>query len=139
MDDDSDPEHDAGAGIGATAGGAPDEARSWAEVVDDQSLPPGAFGIAPHAKGSLRKIRTRRAILSAGREIFASQATQAARVEDVAKAAGISRTAFYLHFKSLEALMVAVFRREVRWQLRRYSGLDRAVLADRAAIAAWLR
>jgi AcrR family transcriptional regulator len=59
-------------------------------------------------------------------------------VEDVARAAGISRAGFYLHFKSLEELMVAVFRREVRWQLRRYRSLSLDILRNERKLRGWL-
>lgn len=89
-------------------------------------------------KWDLRKIRTRRLILHAGRELFADRGFITPRVEDVARAAGVSRAAFYLHFRSLEDLIQAVFIREVRWQLRRYRGLTAEVLASERKIRGWL-
>ena len=95
-------------------------------------------GNARMTKWDLRKIRTRRLILRAGRELFADQGFIAPRVEDVARAAGVSRAAFYLHFKSLEDLIQEVFLREVRWQLRRYRGLTNEILSSRRRIRGWL-
>lgn len=89
-------------------------------------------------KWDLRKIRTRRTILRAGRELFAAEGFVAPRVEDVARAAGVSRAAFYLHFTSLEDLIQQVFLREVRWQLRRYRGLTDEILTSRRRIRGWL-
>lgn len=78
----------------------------------------------------LRRMRTRKLILHAGRDVFADPAVVSPRVEDVARAAGVSRAAFYLHFKSLDDLVLAVFEREIRWQLRRYRGLTADVLTS---------
>jgi AcrR family transcriptional regulator len=77
-------------------------------------------------------------ILHAGRDVFAQHGFRTPRVEDVARAAGISRATFYLHFDSLEELIQAVFEREVRYQLRRYRGLTAEVLANERAARGWL-
>jgi AcrR family transcriptional regulator len=89
-------------------------------------------------KWDLRKIRTRRLILRAGRELFAREGFDAPRVEDIARAAGVSRAAFYLHFKSIYEVVQAVFVREIRWQLRRYRSLDREILKSERRIRGWL-
>jgi len=89
-------------------------------------------------KWDLRKIRTRRLILHAGRELFADRGFIVPRVEDVARAAGVSRAAFYLHFRSLEDLIQAVFIREVRWQLRRYRSLTAEILGSERRVRGWL-
>ncbi|MDO7842182.1 TetR/AcrR family transcriptional regulator [Sphingomonas immobilis] len=89
-------------------------------------------------KWELRKIKTRRLILHAGRELFADRGFITPRVEDVARAAGVSRAAFYLHFRSLEDLIQAVFSREVRWQLRRYRSLTNETLGSTRKIRGWL-
>lgn len=46
----------------------------------------------------------RRKLVDAARAAFAEHGVDAARVEDVARAAGLSKGAFYLHFESKEAL-----------------------------------
>lgn len=86
----------------------------------------------------LRRMRTRKLILHAGREVFADRECLSPRVEDVARAAGVSRAAFYLHFKSLDELVLAVFERETRWQLRRYRGLTSDVLSSERRARGWL-
>jgi AcrR family transcriptional regulator len=45
----------------------------------------------------------RRKLLAAAREAFAATGVDAARIEDIARAAGLSKGAFYLHFASKEA------------------------------------
>ena len=59
-------------------------------------------------------------------------------MEDVARTAGISRAAFYLHFKSLDELLGAIFHREMRWQLRRYRTLNWDILQSRRKLRGWL-
>lgn len=54
-------------------------------------------------------MRTRKLILHAGRELFADRDCTSPRVEDVARAAGVSRATFYLNFKSLDELVLTVF------------------------------
>lgn len=83
-------------------------------------------------------MRTRKLILHAGREVFADREYLTPRVEDVARAAGVSRAAFYLHFKSLDDLVRAVFEREIRWQLRRYRELNSDVLSSERRARGWL-
>jgi AcrR family transcriptional regulator len=45
------------------------------------------------------------ALLRAAEEVFAEKGVDGAKVEDIARAAGISKGAFYLHFESKEALL----------------------------------
>ncbi len=45
------------------------------------------------------------ALLRAAEEVFADKGVDGAKVEDIARAAGISKGAFYLHFESKEALL----------------------------------
>lgn len=88
-------------------------------------------------KRDIQKAKTRRLILHAGREVFATRGFETPRIEDVSRVAGISRAAFYLHYKSREELMYTVFEREVRWQLRRYRSLTPAVLKSRRKFREW--
>jgi AcrR family transcriptional regulator len=46
----------------------------------------------------------RRKLLQAAREAFAAAGVDAARIEDIARVAGLSKGAFYLHFESKESL-----------------------------------
>ena len=111
---------------------------AWEDMDDEISLPAEIVAGNPKTKWDLRRIKTRRMILHAGREVFATRGTEAPKVEDVARAAGISRAGFYLHFKSLEELMLTVFRREVRWQLRRYRSLTADILSSERKFRGWL-
>lgn len=91
----------------------------------------------PLNKRDLQKVRTRKLILQAGREIFASRGFDTPSVDDVARAAGISRAAFYLHYKSREELMFAVFEREVHWLQRRYRSLSADMLESERKFRGW--
>ena len=51
---------------------------------------------------------TRQALLSAGRDIFASEGYQAAGIEAISRAARVTRGAFYHHFQDKKALFDAV-------------------------------
>jgi AcrR family transcriptional regulator len=89
-------------------------------------------------KPNIRKARTRELLLTAGREVFADQGFEAPRVQDVARVAGVSRAAFYLHFSSLEELIKAVFAREVHWQLRRYQSLTSEIVQNERKLRGWM-
>ncbi len=67
---------------------------------------------------------TRRALLDAARELFASNGYQATRTEEIVQRAGLTRGALYHHFRDKEDLFRAVYEeaaREVDRQLRRRS------------------
>src|SRR5947209_3373369 len=51
---------------------------------------------------------TRRALLAAGRDAFASEGYQAAGIEAISRAARVTRGAFYHHFEDKKALFDAV-------------------------------
>jgi AcrR family transcriptional regulator len=54
---------------------------------------------------------SREAILQSALELFAGRDYEDVRVEDVARAAGVSRTTFYNHFSEREAILAALFER----------------------------
>jgi AcrR family transcriptional regulator len=54
---------------------------------------------------------TRDAIVASALELFADRGYGAVRVEDVARAAGVSRATFYNHFAEREDILVALFER----------------------------
>ncbi len=51
---------------------------------------------------------TRQALLSAGRDIFTSEGYQASGIEEISRAARVTRGAFYHHFEDKKALFDAV-------------------------------
>ena len=54
---------------------------------------------------------SRDAILASALDLFARRGYGAVRVEDVARAAGVSRTTFYNHFSEREEILAALFER----------------------------
>jgi AcrR family transcriptional regulator len=84
-------------------------------------------------------------ILEAASAVFAQTGLEAARMEDIAAAAGVSKGALYLHFKNKDALIIALGEQIFMHELAGYraalnapgpirerlQGLARAVLADR--------
>ena len=56
----------------------------------------------------LRAKRTRRELLSAARQVFARQGYEGATVEEIARAAGCSKGAYYFHFESKEETLLAL-------------------------------
>jgi len=57
-----------------------------------------------------RAIRTRDALLEAGRRLFASQAVEGVTIDEIVQAANVSKGSFYTHFKDRDALVQAVSR-----------------------------
>lgn len=58
-----------------------------------------------------RKVATREAIMNSALELFADRGYDAVRVEDVARAAGVSRATFYNHFSERDEVLGALFER----------------------------
>lgn len=60
------------------------------------------------AVGAERRARTRAAILAAAFELFGHENGLFTRIEDIAKAAGVTRPTFYNHFSGMEDLREAL-------------------------------
>jgi len=79
-----------------------------------------------------------RQILEGAREVFLTHGFDAASMNDIAKAAGVSKGTIYFHFESKEALFEAIIRAERDLQAEQCFKLDaenpdiRAVLTDLA-------
>ncbi len=83
-----------------------------------------------------RSAKTRAALLLAAEQIFARDGFEAARIEDIALAAGRSRGAFYANFESKTELFLALRQQMNRKRARNLResvrGLDDAADRDRA-------
>lgn len=86
---------------------------------------------SPPNKHQQKTEETRRALLAAGRQIFARDGFEACRIEDIAAAAGHTRGAFYANFKAKEELFFALLyeeaekhSRQIRAMLRHCETLD---------------
>jgi len=80
------------------------------EIIDSSVINP-----LPMARPADPKARN--SLLRAAREKFVRHGLKGARIEDITKACGLSKGAFYLHFKSKEALfgqLLREFRRKMQ-------------------------
>ena len=55
-----------------------------------------------------RVLRTRNALLAAGRRLFAERAIDAVAIDDIVAAAGVAQGTFYNHFDDKDALLTAI-------------------------------
>ena len=96
------------------------------------------------ATGSLKeRQRAERAalILDAAQEIFAAKGFHAAAIEEIAAHVGISKGAVYLHYASKEALLEAIFARQIGWFIAMVDDVAAAATSVRARleqILAWV-
>jgi AcrR family transcriptional regulator len=58
--------------------------------------------------GRVKSARTRELLLDAARSLYSGQAVEAVTVEDVVREAGVAKGTFYVHFKNIEAVQMAV-------------------------------
>lgn len=58
--------------------------------------------------GREKRARTRAQLVEAANSLFARQAVESVKVDDVVKEAGVAKGTFYVHFDSLETLTAAV-------------------------------
>lgn len=83
--------------------------------------------------------RTREAILRAAHAAFAASGLAGARVEEIARAAGITKATLYHHFPAKDDLYVAVLERAYRGQRDQEGALDLDRLGPEEALAAVVR
>jgi AcrR family transcriptional regulator len=67
---------------------------------------------------------TRRRLMEAGQQLFASKGYPETRVDDIARQAGASRATFYLHFKSKADLVTALIDDLMPFAVQTYHDLD---------------
>jgi AcrR family transcriptional regulator len=82
---------------------------------------------------------TRSLIMQAGEQVFADRGYVAARVEDIATAAGTNRTTFYLHFAGKNDLVRAIFAETKARGLKLYERLDEILTRPPAEARSGLR
>lgn len=99
-----------------------------------QEIPSDLSARVPQAKKQERSITTRQELIDAARRIFARDGFEAARLQDIAAAAGKTRGAFYSHFQDKEDVFFAIFEEDIKRdqethfaQLRRSSTLEERV------------
>jgi AcrR family transcriptional regulator len=99
---------------------------------------------APPPRRNLRieqKEATRLRIRQAARELFDRQGYTTVQVDQIAKAAGVSRAAFYLHFKDKEAILVDIaldYTPRIVALMRRLEGPQPSLEVIQAWMAEWV-
>jgi AcrR family transcriptional regulator len=68
----------------------------------------GMAGSDSRSRAERRRLRTRAALLTAAREVFASQGVGASTIQDITEAADVAKGSFYNHFDSRTAILRAV-------------------------------
>jgi AcrR family transcriptional regulator len=86
----------------------------------------------------VQKRRTRRKLLAAGKKLFAHGGYMICRVDEIAAEAGISRAAFYLHYKSKRDLLGDILEHETKWQWRRHRSLKSTGAPSADELVAWI-
>jgi AcrR family transcriptional regulator len=78
---------------------------------------------SPRRRGRPRKIAGPDELLAAALRVFAERGFAAARLEDVAREAGVSKAALYLYFESKQAIFEALVRSAVIPNVERLEGM----------------
>lgn len=85
-----------------------------------------------------RRMRTRQRISRAAQKIFLERGIVGTTINDIAKAAGLSRATIYLHFNSREAILLDQLQEQDGHLLRLYGRLRDLPVPDAASIREWL-
>ena len=86
-----------------------------------------------------QKLRTRRRLQTSARSLFANGGYLTVTIDEIASDAGVSRAAFYLHYKSKRALLSDILSRELIWQKRRYRALKISSDPQVQEFEVWIR
>jgi AcrR family transcriptional regulator len=78
---------------------------------------------APRRRGRPRKIARPEDLLAAALRVFAERGFAAARLDDVAREAGVSKAALYLYFESKQAIFEALVRSAVLPNIERLEAM----------------
>jgi len=91
------------------------------------------------ARGKLaeQKQRSRAGLIAAARKLGIEGGFAAAAVDDIARQAGLSRAAFYLHFKHKEELLEAVLQEQMEVYAKDIRTVSPRKIATRAGILEW--
>jgi AcrR family transcriptional regulator len=98
--------------------------------------PPAKAGPAPRQSARWRRRSHARPdeLLDAARDEFVAKGFDAARIEDIARRAGLSKGAVYLYFASKEELLRALIEREVAPMFGQVRTLAKTIEDPRAAL-----
>ena len=96
---------------------------------------------APSAGRTLRDLQreqTHQRILTAALDDFTAMGVGTVTIDQIARAAGISRATLYLHFPNKEAILLALLRRDLKAVRGIYDSLPEAARKGGAAIVRWM-
>jgi AcrR family transcriptional regulator len=105
--------------------------------------PANAQGPRPRKPNRLRgtlaeqKQKSRARLIAAGRRLGVEGRFIPASVDDIARQAGLSRAAFYLHFKNKEELLQAVLTEQMEVYAQDFRTVSPRKIATRAGILDW--
>ncbi|UCE87550.1 MAG: helix-turn-helix transcriptional regulator [Deltaproteobacteria bacterium] len=100
------------------------------------AMGPDMPGSEPRNRADRRRLRTRAALLSAAREVFASQGVDASTIQDITEAADVAKGSFYNHFDSKEAILRAVAEETLAELARALDALTEPMRDDPARVIA---
>lgn len=86
----------------------------------------------------MRKLSSRKRMLSAAAALFCANGYFAVSVEEIASAAGVSRMTFYRHFSGKTALAIALFHDIVAESMPRFLAITGHAPLTRTIVRAWL-
>ncbi len=102
---------------------------------------PAAFNASGQAALSARAVQredTRRRVLARARQLFRAKGVEPVSMEDIARAAAVSRATVYLHFAGKPALLRDLLVEDWERQVRLFERLGMIALADKAAVRGWV-
>lgn len=109
----------------------------------DAPSPPPVHGSTnpPSAdnKHTQRRLATRAELLKAARQLIREGRFRAASTEEISAMAGVSRTAFYLHFTSKDHLLDVLQDDVSEWYRRQFRNLDAQTASTRAGLVGWFK
>lgn len=99
---------------------------------------PGLALAKRHSSRQRQKDETRRRITEAAREVFTESGFLSARIDEIARRAGIGRTTFYLHFQTKADLANEIGMAMFGTFKRSFAELGRIDPDDRDAVREWV-
>jgi AcrR family transcriptional regulator len=90
----------------------------------------------PTNRANRRRLRTRAALLSAARQVFASKGVAVTAIQDITQAADVAKGSFYNHFDSKQAILRAVVEETLAELSRTLDVLTEPIRDDPARVLA---
>lgn len=107
--------------------------------ISPPSGPEPADRLTADNKHTQRRLATRAQLLKAARRLMREGRFRTASTEEISAMAGVSRTAFYLHFTSKDHLLDVLQEDVSDWYRRQFRKLDAEAAATRDGLVAWFK